>query len=42
MRFTVRQKPFKNPYLLKAINPYSEHDGTNLQLGGSSGETAAR
>lgn len=38
IRFEVKINPLKKPKRLKAISPYSEHVGTNLQHEGKSGE----
>ncbi len=38
MRVTASQPPLINPKCAIASNPYCEHEGTNLQLGGKRGE----
>ncbi len=37
-RFVPNQIPDSTPYLATAWYVYSEHEGVNLQLGGSAGE----
>lgn len=41
MRFAVNMKPLQKPKRLKALSPYSEHVGMNLQLEGNKGEMSA-